>query len=82
MLPLVDCLLLWSLWILFFFFFHEGLALITQREALLWTDGRYFLQAIQQLSDQWKLMRIGEDPPVDLWMADVCDHLFEGFTSH
>ncbi|XP_023003082.1 probable Xaa-Pro aminopeptidase P [Cucurbita maxima] len=47
-----------------------GLALITQREALLWTDGRYFLQAIQQLSDQWKLMRIGEDPPVDLWMAD------------
>ncbi|KAA0036249.1 hypothetical protein IC582_018407 [Cucumis melo] len=47
-----------------------GLALVTQREALLWTDGRYFLQAIQQLSDQWKLMRMGEDPPVDLWMAD------------
>nr|GMD49949.1 probable Xaa-Pro aminopeptidase P [Ipomoea batatas]GMD55440.1 probable Xaa-Pro aminopeptidase P [Ipomoea batatas] len=48
-----------------------GLALITMNEALLWTDGRYFLQAAQQLSNQWKLMRMGEDPAVDIWMADV-----------
>ncbi|XP_073293768.1 aminopeptidase P1-like isoform X1 [Primulina huaijiensis] len=47
-----------------------GLALITASEALLWTDGRYFLQAEQQLSCQWKLMRMGEDPTVDIWMAD------------
>uniref|UniRef100_A0A7N0UB53 Xaa-Pro aminopeptidase P n=1 Tax=Kalanchoe fedtschenkoi TaxID=63787 RepID=A0A7N0UB53_KALFE len=47
-----------------------GLAVITMNEALLWTDGRYFLQATQQLSKQWKLMRIGEDPAVDTWMAD------------
>ncbi|XP_054824662.1 aminopeptidase P1 [Prosopis cineraria] len=47
-----------------------GLALITKKEALLWTDGRYFLQATRELSDQWKLMRIGEDPAVDIWMAD------------
>ncbi|XP_004512011.1 aminopeptidase P1 [Cicer arietinum] len=47
-----------------------GLALITKDEALLWTDGRYFLQAEQQLSDQWKLMRMAEDPAVDIWMAD------------
>lgn len=40
-------------------------------EALLWTDGRYFLQATEELSDQWKLMRGGEDPSVDIWMADV-----------
>ncbi|CAH9085157.1 unnamed protein product [Cuscuta europaea] len=46
-----------------------GLVLITMDEALLWTDGRYFLQAVQQLSDQWKLMRMGEDPNVDMWMA-------------
>lgn len=55
-----------------------GLALITANEALLWTDGRYFLQAEQQLTNQWKLMRIGEDPAVDVWMADVrlsCDLL-------
>uniref|UniRef100_A0A3Q7FVA4 Xaa-Pro aminopeptidase n=1 Tax=Solanum lycopersicum TaxID=4081 RepID=A0A3Q7FVA4_SOLLC len=53
-----------------------GLALITMDEALLWTDGRYFLQAAQQLSDQWKLMRMGEDPPVDIWMANVTIPLF------
>ncbi|KAG8384053.1 hypothetical protein BUALT_Bualt04G0078000 [Buddleja alternifolia] len=47
-----------------------GLALITANQALLWTDGRYFLQAEQQLSNQWKLMRMGEDPTVDIWMAD------------
>ncbi|XP_021888889.1 probable Xaa-Pro aminopeptidase P [Carica papaya] len=47
-----------------------GLALITMNDARLWTDGRYFLQAMQQLSDDWKLMRMGEDPAVDVWMAD------------
>nr|GEW79032.1 probable Xaa-Pro aminopeptidase P [Tanacetum cinerariifolium] len=46
-----------------------GLALVTKNEALLWTDGRYFLQAEQQLSDQWKLMRMGEDPAVDSWIS-------------
>lgn len=48
-----------------------GLALITKNEARLWTDGRYFLQAIQQLSDEWTLMRMGEDPLVEVWMSDV-----------
>ncbi|KAL5204951.1 hypothetical protein ABZP36_009822 [Zizania latifolia] len=46
-----------------------GLALITMKESLLWTDGRY-LQATQQLSDRWKLMRMGEYPPVEVWIAD------------
>ncbi|KAK1300004.1 hypothetical protein QJS10_CPB13g00552 [Acorus calamus] len=39
-------------------------------EALLWTDGRYFLQALQQLTDPWKLMRIGEDSPVEIWISN------------
>ncbi|XP_042507882.1 aminopeptidase P1 isoform X2 [Macadamia integrifolia] len=47
-----------------------GLALITMKEARLWTDGRYFLQATQELSDRWKLMRIGEDPALEAWIAD------------
>ncbi|KAF3790670.1 putative Xaa-Pro aminopeptidase P [Nymphaea thermarum] len=47
-----------------------GLALVTMNEALLWTDGRYFLQASQQLSERWKLMRIGEDPVVEVWLAN------------
>lgn len=36
-----------------------GVALITQNEALLWTDGRYFVQAQQQLDDNWTLMKMG-----------------------
>ncbi len=51
-----------------------GVAVITRDKALLWTDGRYFLQATQQLSSSWKLMRIGEDPPLESWLADVCAH--------
>nr|GFA88513.1 probable Xaa-Pro aminopeptidase P [Tanacetum cinerariifolium] len=47
----------------------SGLVLVTKNEALLWTDGRYFLQAEQQLSDQWMLMRMGEDPAVDSWIS-------------
>ncbi|KAK9013006.1 hypothetical protein V6N11_041030 [Hibiscus sabdariffa] len=49
---------------------EPGLTLITKHEARLWTDGRYFLQAMQQLSDQWKLMRIGEDSSIDAWISD------------
>uniref|UniRef100_A0A8I7BC37 Xaa-Pro aminopeptidase n=1 Tax=Hordeum vulgare subsp. vulgare TaxID=112509 RepID=A0A8I7BC37_HORVV len=59
-----------------------GLALITTREALLWTDGRYFLQAINQLSDRWRLMRMGEDPPVEVWIADnLADEAIIGIDS-
>ncbi|MQL82776.1 hypothetical protein Taro_015236 [Colocasia esculenta] len=47
-----------------------GLALITKDGAYLWTDGRYFLQAMKQLSDRWKLMRIGEDLTVENWIAE------------
>lgn len=37
----------------------SGIALITQNEALLWTDGRYFIQAQQQLDKHWTLMKMG-----------------------
>jgi len=32
--------------------------LITQEEALLWTDGRYYIQAENELSIDWKLMKM------------------------
>lgn len=34
-----------------------GTAVITMKEALCWTDGRYFQQAGKQLSEPWQLMR-------------------------
>jgi Xaa-Pro aminopeptidase len=49
-----------------------GTALITQRSARLWTDGRYYLQASQQLdSDLWTLMRAGSEgvPSVHDWLG-------------
>ncbi|VDK30617.1 unnamed protein product [Gongylonema pulchrum] len=35
----------------------SAFALITPRKALLWTDGRYFIQARAQLEPGWKLMK-------------------------
>ena len=37
-----------------------GTAVILEKEAFLFTDGRYFLQAGKQLDDNWKLMKRGE----------------------
>ena len=37
-----------------------GTALILQDKALMWTDGRYFLQAERELSEGWTLMRSGQ----------------------
>ncbi len=36
-----------------------GTAVVTADHALLWTDGRYFLQASQQLDGNWTLMKMG-----------------------
>jgi Xaa-Pro aminopeptidase len=49
-----------------------GTALVSLDDALLWTDGRYFLQASRQLdSSQWKLMRSGEAnvPTLERWLS-------------
>ena len=34
------------------------MALISQEEALLWTDGRYFLQAEKQLHEGWSMRKL------------------------
>ncbi|KAF5182460.1 Aminopeptidase p1 [Thalictrum thalictroides] len=47
-----------------------GVALITMTDARVWTDGRYFVQANQELSERWKLMRIGEDLSLENWISD------------
>jgi Xaa-Pro aminopeptidase len=41
-----------------------GTALVTSSSALLWTDGRYFLQASQELPTDWTLMK-------SAWMTEV-----------
>jgi len=48
-----------------------GVALVTADKALLWTDGRYHLQASKQLDANWILMKQGNDgvPSIEEWMS-------------
>lgn len=50
-----------------------GTAVVTDKLAALWTDGRYFLQADQQLDCQWAIMRTGQEnvPSVSQWLKSV-----------
>lgn len=46
--------------------------MITSDSAQLWTDGRYWLQAAQQLSTEWTLMKQGQ-PGVPSWQKWITD---------
>lgn len=51
-----------------------GTLIVTQEEAQLWTDGRYFLQAEEQLADTGiHLMKMGEEgvPTVQKYLAEL-----------
>ncbi|EJD43382.1 Creatinase/aminopeptidase [Auricularia subglabra TFB-10046 SS5] len=53
-----------------------GCAVITHNHALMFTDGRYFLQAGQQLDGNWTLMKQGlKDVPT--WQEYLAKHLPE-----
>eukprot|EP00884_Botryococcus_braunii_P009047 jgi/Botrbrau1/18143/Bobra.53_1s0015.2 len=54
-----------------------GTVVVTATEALLWTDGRYFLQAEKELGPGWTLMRSGTPacPEIPEWLAE---HIPEG----
>jgi Xaa-Pro aminopeptidase len=48
-----------------------GTAVVTEQAALLWTDGRYYLQASQELDSNWTLMKDGlvETPSIGDWLC-------------
>mmetsp|Transcript_3447 Transcript_3447/g.8118 ORF Transcript_3447/g.8118 Transcript_3447/m.8118 type:complete len:777 (-) Transcript_3447:379-2709(-) len=48
-----------------------GTAVITQDSACLWTDGRYFLQAADELSSAWILQKQGlkDTPTISKWLC-------------
>ncbi|KAJ3313276.1 hypothetical protein HDV04_002260 [Boothiomyces sp. JEL0838] len=52
-----------------------GTAVITLDKAALWTDGRYFLQASQQLNSDWILQKDGlpETPTREEWLLHVLE---------
>ncbi|XP_055619486.1 xaa-Pro aminopeptidase ApepP isoform X2 [Toxorhynchites rutilus septentrionalis] len=49
-----------------------GTAVVTEKQALLWTDGRYYQQAGKQLDNAWTLMKDGQPstPSIDAWFAN------------
>ncbi|GFO35709.1 Xaa-pro aminopeptidase 1 [Plakobranchus ocellatus] len=51
----------------------DGTAIVTATHAALWTDGRYYMQAEQQLSSDWTLMKAGlPDTPTNAkWLSNV-----------
>lgn len=52
-----------------------GTAIITEKDAALWTDGRYFLQASQEMDDNWTLMKQGlpKTPSEAKWLNKTLD---------
>ncbi|KAI9345120.1 peptidase M24, structural domain-containing protein [Pilaira anomala] len=54
-----------------------GFAVITLKEAALFTDGRYFLQASQQLDNNWTLMKQG-NPGVPTWQEYLVKNVPSG----
>uniref|UniRef100_UPI00358E7D6B xaa-Pro aminopeptidase 1 n=1 Tax=Myxine glutinosa TaxID=7769 RepID=UPI00358E7D6B len=50
-----------------------GSVVITTQLAALWTDGRYFLQAAEQMDENWTLMKSGlkETLSVEDWLVKV-----------
>ncbi|XP_031144945.1 xaa-Pro aminopeptidase 1 isoform X1 [Sander lucioperca] len=50
-----------------------GTAIVTEQHAALWTDGRYFLQASQQMDNNWTLMKMGlkETPSQEDWLISI-----------
>ncbi|KAK3854552.1 hypothetical protein Pcinc_038976 [Petrolisthes cinctipes] len=48
----------------------SGTAVVTRKEAALWTDGRYFIQASQEMDHNWTLMKQGlpETPSEGKWL--------------
>lgn len=49
----------------------KGTAVVTQKEALLWTDGRYYQQAEEQLDGDWTIMKQGltQTPTIESWLS-------------
>ncbi|TYJ52805.1 hypothetical protein B9479_006568 [Cryptococcus floricola] len=52
-----------------------GCAIVTHGKALLWTDGRYWIQAEKQLGPGWSLMKSGapDVPTWNDWLATTLD---------
>ncbi|XP_026292242.1 xaa-Pro aminopeptidase 1 [Frankliniella occidentalis] len=51
----------------------SGTAVVTEKDACLWTDGRYYLQATQEMDKNWTLMKLNDPgtPTESVWLSKV-----------
>ncbi|XP_034235011.1 xaa-Pro aminopeptidase 1-like isoform X2 [Thrips palmi] len=51
----------------------SGTAVVTDKDACLWTDGRYYLQASQEMDKNWTLMKLNDPgtPTESVWLSKV-----------
>ena len=63
---------------LLYSYIYVGVAMVTTDKALLWTDGRYHLQASKQLDCNWTLMKQGLPgvPSIIEWIEKVKNLIF------
>ena len=54
----------------------NGFCVVTKEHALMWTDGRYYLQAQKQLFDGWQMQKMGAG--VDSWFEWCGKNLQQG----
>ncbi|XP_039257493.2 xaa-Pro aminopeptidase 1-like [Styela clava] len=54
----------------------QGIAVITETDAALWADGRYYIQAEREMDCNWKLMRTGdpETPTIQAWLEQSLEN--------
>lgn len=52
-----------------------GIAIITQTQAALFTDSRYFIQADLQLDDNWIILKQGKDDWINWMLNQTCNEL-------
>jgi len=53
-----------------------GTAIVTETKAAMWADGRYYLQAREQMDDNWLLMKDGTSVTFCCWSSVLNDGIF------
>ena len=48
----------------------NGLGLVTQDVALMWTDGRYFIQIEKELYPGWKMKKMGKEESLSQYILE------------
>lgn len=56
-----------------------GTAIVTEEQACLWTDGRYYLQALKEMDSNWTLMKESQ-PDTPTQSSWLCSSLPRGST--